>query len=176
MYLIFSLAILLLIVVYSAVRLKVKKSTALIATISIAILIPAFSTTDFFRFIEKFSSWKNFIFISVGLIVIEICLKVASEDISSRKYIDHDYVEGQGSDFRAEYEAYYASLKVGVDFDLYCSEIKIEPREININNESRFTVGQPSEPCGRIFILGGSTVFNAQVPNSQTIASLLQSK
>ncbi len=176
MYLIFSLAILLLIVVYSAVRLKVKKSTALIATISIAILIPAFSTTDFFRFIEKFSSWKNFIFISVGLIVIEICLKVASEDISSRKYIDHDYVEGQGSDFRAEYKAYYASLKVGVDFNLYCSENKIEPREINVNNESRFTVGQPSEPRGRIFILGGSTVFNAQVPNSQTIASLLQSK
>ena len=176
MFLILFLLILPSIVAYAAVRLKVKKSTALTATISIAILALAFAETDFFHFIEKFSSWKNLSLVSVGLIILEICLKVASRDTPRQKYIDIDYVKSLGPDFLAEHNAYYASLRLGVDFNSYCLENKIRTRQININNESRITAHQPSEPYARIFILGGSTVFNAQVPNPQTIASLLQSK
>ncbi len=176
MFLIFPLLILPSIVAYAAVRLKAKKSTALIATLSIAILALASAEAGVFGFTEKFLSWKNLVLLSVGLIILEICLKFAGGDTSRQKYIDIDYVKSLGPDFLAEHNAYYASLRLGVDFNSYCLENKIKPCQININNESRLTAAQPSEPYARIFILGGSTVFNAQVPDSQTIASLLQSK
>ena len=172
----FHLGIPLSIVGYSAVRLKAKKSTALIATVSIAILVLAFAKANIFHLTEKFWFWKTLVLVLAVLIVLEICLRVVSRDTSRRKSIDFDYIESLGQDFLTEYNAYYASLRVGTDFNSYCLENKITLHQININNESRLTVDQPSEPYARIFILGGSTVFNAQVPNSHTIASLLQSK
>lgn len=176
MNLISLLVILLSIVAYAAVRLTAKKSTAFIAIVSTAIFVLAFAEADFFSFTEKSWSWKNLILISAGLIVLEICLIVASRGSSRQELIDFKYVTSLGPDFLVEHNAYRASLRVGVDFNSYCLENKIKPRQIEINNELRFTVGQPSEPYARIFILGGSTVFNAQVPNPHTIASLLQSK
>ena len=172
----FHLGIPLSIVGYSAVRLKAKKSTALIATVSIAILVLAFAQANILQLTEKFWFWKTLVLVLAVLIVLEICLRVVSRDTSRRKSIDFDYIESLGQDFLTEYNAYYASLRVGTDFNSYCLENKITLHQININNESRLTVDQPSEPYARIFILGGSTVFNAQVPNSHTIASLLQSK
>jgi len=174
--LIFPLIILPSIVAYVAVRLRAKKSTGTIASASIVVLGLILVEIEFFSFINNFLSWKSISLATVGLIVLEIHLRIKEKLTLKRNLIDFGYVKSLGPDFVREHDAYYASLKSGVDFNAYCLENEIESRQINIENEFRFTADQPSEPCSKIFILGGSTVFNAQVPNSQTVASLLQSK
>ena len=44
----------------------------------------------------------------------------------------------------------------------------------NVSNELRQTVGQPSNPEITIYLFGGSTVYNSEVPDDLTIASQLQ--
>ena len=176
MIVIFPLIILSSIVAYVAVRLRVKKSTGTIASASIVVLGLILVEIEFFSFINNFLSWKSISLATVGLIVLEIHLRIKEKLTLKRNLIDFGYVKSLGPDFVREHDAYYASLKSGVDFNAYCLENEIESRQINIENEFRFTADQPSEPCSKIFILGGSTVFNAQVPNSHTIASLLQSE
>ena len=176
MLLISPLIILSSIVTYVAVRLRAKKSTGTIASASIVVLGLILVEIEFFSFINNFLSWKSISLATVGLIVLEIHLRIKEKLTLKRNLIDFGYVKSLGPDFVREHDAYYASLKSGVDFNAYCLENEIESRQINIENEFRFTADQPSEPCSKIFILGGSTVFNAQVPNSHTIASLLQSE
>ncbi len=158
------------------VRLRAKKSTTFIGSVSIAISVLPFAGANIFHFTEKFWSWKNLVLMSAVLIVLETYLRVSSRESSRRIFIDVDYVKNLGPDFHGEFVAHCASHKLGIDFNLYCLENQVECRHIKVVNESRYTVAQPPEPDAHIFILGGSTVFNAEVPNSHTIASLLQSK
>ena len=175
----FSILLLVLlpsIVAWGGVRLRAKKSTAFIGSVGIAILVLAFVEASSFHLTEKFWSWKTLFLMSAVLIGLEACLRVSSRESSRRKFIDRDYITSLGPDFLGEYKAHCASHKLGVDFNLYCLENQVKCRHIKVINESRYTVAQPSEPDTRIFLLGGSTVFNAEVPDTHTIASLLQSK
>ena len=46
--------------------------------------------------------------------------------------------------------------------------------DINVQEAQRVTPGQPANPETDIWVFGGSTLFNAEVPDSLTIATLLQ--
>ena len=78
---------------YVCLRLKATKSTALTSTVSFNILVLVFVEADFFRFFRNFLSWKNVSLTLVGLIVLEIYLRVESRHSPRRKLIDFEYVK-----------------------------------------------------------------------------------
>jgi lysophospholipase L1-like esterase len=157
-------------------KLKAQKSTALKAILGLVLIVVACAQADFYRLFESVIFRIIFFSSFFVLTVVEVFLRIRSEFESKQNLIDRNYVKSLGSDFEAELNAYYASLKVGADFSSYCLKNRIKPHQINLLENRRYTVGQPLEPSGRIFILGGSTVFNAHVPDWNTISSLLQRK
>jgi len=90
-----------------------------------------------------------------------------------KSLIDHQSIQKYGKEFEEEYKSYYKSLKKNfANFDF--SGERQNQGLISINNGRRVTTGQPKKVKRTIYILGGSTVFNAQVPDHLTITSLLQ--
>lgn len=177
MYLILSLIILsLMFFVVATFKLRAQKDTALKAMFGLALIVVACVEADFYKLFEKAILRRSFVSGIFVLTVVEIFLRIRSKFESKQNFIDRNYVKSLGSDFEAELNAYYASLKVGIDFNSYCLKNRIKPHQINLQENRRHTVGQPLGPSGRIFILGGSTIFNAHVPDWNTISSLLQRK
>jgi lysophospholipase L1-like esterase len=177
MYLILSLIILsLMFFVVATIKLRAQKNTALKAMFGLALIVVACVEADSYRLFERVILRRSFVSALFVLTVVEVFLRIRSKFESKQNFIDRNYVKNLGSDFEAEVNAYYASLKIGADFNSYCMKNRIKSHQIKLQENRRHTVGQPLEPSGRIFILGGSTVFNAHVPDWNTISSLLQRK
>ena len=177
MYLILSLVILsLMFFVVATFKLRAQKDTALKAMFGLALIVVACVEADFYKLFERVIIRRSFASAIFVLTVVEVFLRIRSKFELKQNLIDPNYVKSLGSDFEAELNAYYASLKVGIDFNSYCLKNRIKPHQINLQENRRHTVGQPLGPSGRIFILGGSTIFNAHVPDWNTISSLLQRK
>ena len=127
------------------------------------------------------------IFLSGSLLVllsIEVWVRVSSNiktlgmdqtEIKPGKFLDKYSMQRYGPDFLAEEHLYKQGLlleakkfKRIVSLDNYLSQI-------SVRNGFRVTCDQPDYPTYKLLLLGGSTIFNAQVPNTNTIASILQS-
>jgi lysophospholipase L1-like esterase len=90
------------------------------------------------------------------------------------KYLDIASMESYGSEFLLEEKIYKQSLLLEAD-KYGC--VKSEDNGlslITIVDGHRLTVNQPQKFEQSCYLLGGSTIFNAQVPNELTIGSRLQ--
>lgn len=92
------------------------------------------------------------------------------------KYLNIASIESYGPSFVHEEKIYKQSLlREAKKFGLIKSEDN-GLSLITIVDGRRLTVNQPDEFQHSCFLLGGSTIFNAQVPNELTIASQMQKK
>lgn len=90
------------------------------------------------------------------------------------KYLNVVSMESYGSEFIIEEKIYKQSLLLEAD-KYQC--IKSEDNGlslITIADGHRLTVNQPHKVERSCYLLGGSTIFNAQVPNDLTICSQMQ--
>jgi len=132
--------------------------------------------------LSEFTVLTIFIALFLGLFFVEICLRIRrscknkdKKEIGLRSsIIDTKSMEFYGEDFLREEKLYKQSLLseakefghiVSRDNDLV---------HISISDRCRLTCDTPAKFFNHVFLLGGSTIFNAQVPNSKTIASFLQ--
>lgn len=90
------------------------------------------------------------------------------------KHLDMASMESYGSEFLAEEKIYKRSLRQEAKEHGHIKLIDNGLLQISIVDGRRLTVGQPHEFERSCFLLGGSTIFNAQVPNNLTIASQMQ--
>ena len=102
--------------------------------------------------------------------------RLKSNRAIKREAIDLNYSKKFGEQFLDEYKSYYKSLKK--DFNQQSGQVPDFSKftSITLTNGIRLTTSQPLRAKQQIILLGGSTIFNAQVPNEKTIASLLQKK
>jgi hypothetical protein len=83
-------------------------------------------------------------------------------------------MENYGSDFLFEEKIYKQSLLLEAKEYGYVKALDNKLTQISIVDGRRLTAGQPYKFERSCFLLGGSTIFNAQVPNDLTIASQMQ--
>jgi len=90
------------------------------------------------------------------------------------KYLDTASMESYGPEFLVEEKIYKRSLLIEAEVYGHVKSVDNGLSLITITNRRRLTVTQPRKFERSCFLLGGSTVFNAQVPNDLTIASQMQ--
>lgn len=83
-------------------------------------------------------------------------------------------MEFYGSEFLVEEKIYKQSLLLEAKEYGHVKSLDNGLSQITIVDGRRLTVGQPHKFERSCFLLGGSTIFNAQVPNNLTIASQMQ--
>jgi len=134
--------------------------------------------------LSKFTALTIFISLFLGSFSVEICLRIRrickkedkKENASGSSIIDTKSMELYGEDFLREEKLYKQSLlSEAKEFGQIVSRDN-DLVHISISDRCRLTCGTPEKFLNRVFLLGGSTVFNAQVPNSKTIASFLQTQ
>ena len=123
----------------------------------------------------------SFYLLLVG-VFLEVSLRLrhnlTSESLSERKkcfrYLNIASMENYGSDFLFEEKIYKQSLLLEAKEYGYVKSLDNRLTQISIVDGRRLTAGQPHKFERSCFLLGGSTIFNAQVPNDLTIASQMQ--
>ena len=90
------------------------------------------------------------------------------------KYLNIASMESYGPEFLIEEKIYKQSLLREAKEYGHVKSLDNGLAMITIVNGRRLTVGQPHKFERSCFLLGGSTIFNAQVPNNLTIASQMQ--
>ena len=90
------------------------------------------------------------------------------------RYLNIASMENYGSEFLSEEKVYKQSLLLEVKEYGHVKSLDNGLSQISIVNGRRLTAGQPHKFERSCFLLGGSTIFNAQVPNNLTIASQMQ--
>lgn len=172
----------------SVYKISAKKHVAILTSFLLTISLYFFVT--FLRLLNKFLTFTYFqilLVVAVSLTVIlvtEIASRIRcqfrnrlkSNRAIKKEAINLNYSEKFGEQFLDEYKSYYRSLKK--DFNQQPGRVSDFSKftSITLTNGIRSTTSQPLHAKQQIILLGGSTIFNAQVPNEKTIASLLQKK
>lgn len=125
---------------------------------------------------------RYFFYLLLVGVFLEVYLRLrhnlTSESLNERKkcfrYLNIASMENYGSDFLFEEKIYKQSLLLEAKEYGYVKSLDNRLKQISIVNGRRLTAGQPYKFERSCFLLGGSTIFNAQVPNDLTIASQMQ--
>lgn len=123
----------------------------------------------------------SFYFLLVG-VFLEVSLRLrhnltsksSTEQKKCFKYLNIASMENYGSGFLFEEKIYKQSLLLEAKEYGYVKSLDNGLTQISIVGRRRLTVAQPYIFERSCFLLGGSTIFNAQVPNELTIASQMQ--
>jgi len=172
----------------SVLRSKARVKTAAIGSLysNGVLCVFYFVATEIIQLLNlsKITVLTIFISLFLGLFSVEICLRIKrssknedkSKIVSRSPIIDTKSMEFYGEDFLREEKLYKQSLlSEAKEFGQIVSRDN-DLVHISISDRCRRTCGTPEKFLNRVFLLGGSTIFNAQVPNSKTIASFLQTQ
>lgn len=102
--------------------------------------------------------------------------KPQTNHVNSSTYLNLKSFESYGPKFLEEIKVYKRKLLLEAEEYGFVKLLDNELSLITISNGRRVTVDQPHDFERSCYLLGGSTIFNAQVPNNMTISSQLQCK
>ena len=172
----------------SVLRNRARVKTAAIGSLYLngVLCVFYFVATEIIQLLNlrKFTVLTIFTLLFLGSFSVEICLRIRrrcknedkKENASRSSIIDTKSMEFYGEDFLREEKLYKQSLlSEAKEFGQIVSRDN-DLAHISISDRCRLTCGTPEKFLNRVFLLGGSTIFNAQVPNSKTIASFLQTQ
>lgn len=167
-------------------RKKAKTMIAIVSSLILCVITAtclALTSMILNRSRTEFNSiFRLLIWLVVCLTLVEFFLRYkrseyveSTEDTSDRfSRLNVASMESYGSDFLREEKIYKNSLLE--EAEMYGRIVSLDNNLnlITIKNGYRLTSYCPQAYLNQLLLLGGSTIFNAQVPNSKTIPSLLQ--